>query len=511
MPKWSGGVFNSEILEQLYSPSREDSDSDTTESIFDPRLTPESRTDCYRVFTKWYPTEHSRGSRFRTNRRGRQSTIDQPARVSAYISTASTNLGQHLERVAGAVSITPGSVTAPQSFLLPDATPGGKHSATLVGLTIAARLAPKTSVLDIYTTDKHIQNLLLKKLEDLENKDYLTTPTPSLWRTTVAALRDRQALTRINLDKTPTAEYTATTENAEIALRKPSPDQLDLYIPPHLRIKGLKLASLTQKTAYQAIRRVKIMKPRKYTKKHESLAQSAVRDMTGKMPRASEIWKAIRKPTIFRRPRQFLFYAMHNAYKLDWFFKHIDGAEDRVNCPRCNVPASLEHIVTACIGTHTKNIWTAVGKVFEQAGGKWPHINLGMILACAFDLYEDKALSRLFTILVSEISQQLWKIRCETVIGEKEWPAYPEVENRCTTILNKRLTYDRMMTNRTLYGSRANDIDLVRRTWKGIIVVDERSKEPEDWPKDMAVEVLVGIGDAHLSKLVAEDMPGNNG
>jgi len=102
--------------------------------------------------------------------------------------------------------------------------------------------------------------------------------------------------------------------------------------------------------------------------------------------------------------------------------------------------------------------------------------------------------NRLWSILISEASNLIWKIRCTRVIERagKDDPLHSEqeVHNNLIAALNKRLLHDRILTNKARYASLAIPESVVLKTWSGILA-NERNL-PEQWLRESGV--LVGIG-----------------
>jgi ribonuclease HI len=105
-----------------------------------------------------------------------------------------------------------------------------------------------------------------------------------------------------------------------------------------------------------------------------------------------------------------------------------------------------------------------------------PNLSIGLVLGCGLAEFKNpkgKKLaeaSRLFEIIVSESAFLIWKIRGERVTSGKPVHSEAEIHNRWVTCMNNRLKIDRLLTDRSRYGSRALNIKTVLKTWDGVLM-----------------------------------------
>ncbi|KAK7031232.1 hypothetical protein VNI00_013648 [Paramarasmius palmivorus] len=297
------------------------------EDLFEKNMKTNNLASCFRVLTKTYPDRiHSAP---RPTRPPPQPT-QLPPFTTAFCTTASTRQpGVEYARLGVAVFFEVNDIRN-TAMLLPYELCRDHITAGVITIILAVRAAPPKIPLVLSLPNKNVRSLLIDRTPYLEDNNFPKLTAPECWRAAIAALRSRPAPTYLihNPDSLPVEAN----KLAQQALSKASPDKLSLYIPPLLRLRGLKVTSLTQQTAYRAIRSLKQPVPRKGTNKNLEIIQKAVFEHTRNTPRRQDVWLSIRKPHIFRQPKQFLYSAIHDSFKLSKFFRHIPGAEDRVRC-----------------------------------------------------------------------------------------------------------------------------------------------------------------------------------
>jgi hypothetical protein len=105
----------------------------------------------------------------------------------------------------------------------------------------------------------------------------------------------------------------------------------------------------------------------------------------------------------------------------------------------------------------------------------------------------NKGMSRLFRIIVSESAHFIWKLRCERRITLEDNPekmfSEAEIRNRWLTVINQRLTLDRFLTDRTRYGKKALRTQTVLNTWSDVLM--DKKSLPRNWIGQSGV--LVGM------------------
>ncbi|KAJ7589764.1 hypothetical protein C8J56DRAFT_783880 [Mycena floridula] len=160
----------------------------------------------------------------------------------------------------------------------------------------------------------------------------------------------------------------------------------------------------------------------------------------------------------------------------------------------------LEHILTRCKCAGQKEVWDLARQTWlKKRGTRWRKPKFSTILACTLaDLQSRRGkrrpgATRLFRILISEAVHLIWKLRNERTIPDANGRTQPEasikeIKGRFFQALDRRLAYDKALTNRARYGHQALSKNSVLGTWNGILGNDVNL--PADWTGEN--EVLVG-------------------
>ena len=181
---------------------------------------------------------------------------------------------------------------------------------------------------------------------------------------------------------------------------------------------------------------------------------------------------------------------MHDADRCGAFWLRIPGYEQRVTCQVCRCDESMEHIVTECRVSGQDTVWKLAHTLLTKKGvSQLTTPSIGQILGCRLADLQDqrgklqRGRSRLYTIVVSESAYLIWRLRCEWRIkrggDEERLHTKAEVESRWLAMVNMRLKFDCLMTDKKHYGRKAIDPKVVRRTWDGVLF-DERGLS-ENW------------------------------
>jgi ribonuclease HI len=125
---------------------------------------------------------------------------------------------------------------------------------------LAAQKTRSPTKLLLETDSQYAKNALCTHRDKHEDIGYIGIANRELIIPMVAAFRRRQTETKIRWVKAHAGHELneGADEMAKTGAGKPHPDALDLRVPTHLTVTGAKLAVLTQKLAYQAIREAKM-------------------------------------------------------------------------------------------------------------------------------------------------------------------------------------------------------------------------------------------------------------
>ena len=190
---------------------------------------------------------------------------------------------------------------------------------------------------------------------------------------------------------------------------------------------------------------------------------------------------------------------MHDAYPVGNYWlrpSYPADIQERSTCRHCNELDSLEHILIECETPGQKEMWGLAEEILSMRNIPWKTPTLGTVLTAATPVFKNekgKRLSgdeRLYTSIVGLTAQLIWAVRCERIIEKEDSPfSEPEIRNRWCRAVNNKLAMD-IETSRKSFGRKALKDSLVRATWTGTVLNEDRL--PELWVRATS-EVLVGI------------------
>ena len=287
---------------------------------------------------------------------------------------------------------------------------------------------------------------------------------------------------------------------AKEGAEKANPDELNLKIPKEFNLQGAKLATLSQAIAYKGILEQRGPYTQLETSNNLESAQIAIAEYTQTLETDETIWRGLQKPTIRIKIRQFLYKAMYETQKIGHFWSHIPGYKERQNCPTCQVPESMTHILIHCRATPVRAIWHLAREHWPHENPRWSNITLRMILGCSsiirishpepnnaenHEHRSDTGAVRLLQILLTELAHLIWVLRCERVIQQKDHSTN-EIKTRWVANINKRLTEDKIITTKVKRDK--TSIRKVRSTWEALL--KKTWELPYNWLQNR--EFLVG-------------------
>ncbi|EJD33855.1 hypothetical protein AURDEDRAFT_21946, partial [Auricularia subglabra TFB-10046 SS5] len=132
---------------------------------------------------------------------------------------------------------------------------------------------------------------------------------------------------------------------------------------------GLQVVGLSQRVAHKAIKLAKRTNAstRRATAANVTRIQEAIRDFSGVAPRENNIWTDLGREGLSRNTRNFLWKGIHGAHKVgEYFGKMPEPWRSYGRCRSCDVPESLEHILTQCPDSGQEIIWRLVAKLLEK-------------------------------------------------------------------------------------------------------------------------------------------------
>ncbi|EIW61280.1 ribonuclease H-like protein [Trametes versicolor FP-101664 SS1] len=366
------------------------------------------------------------------------------------------------------------------------------QAAEMYAVTLAHMLTPPFAPLHIVSDSKYVVEGLTQHLPKWERRGWIGVANAEVIKEAVAHLRTRSAPTTFRWVKGHANERG--NEEADRLAREGAnlPQQLrPVALPPSVEYvhEGASLSDLTQSLAYKGIRARTPRPARRATTRGVSEAVASVAKTTGAEHREAALWMLLRKDPIAKRVRDFIWKALHQAFRVGGFWSNIPGYEERSRCSRCNCEESMEHILTECGAPGQTEVWDLTRQLLSKKGVTLPVMTLGAVTgAHLWTIMNEKdeircGATRLARMIVGEAAYLVWKLRCERVIGWADEPqkthSREEIANRWMATVNKRLSMDCAMTSKRLAGRHVIAQEVVEATWGGVLH-DEKSL-PRDW------------------------------
>ncbi|OJT03797.1 Transposon TX1 uncharacterized 149 kDa protein, partial [Trametes pubescens] len=351
---------------------------------------------------------------------------------------------------------------------LPASLEQTNQSAEIAATLIASREIGDDIELTQETDSRTVMEALTKFRSTHEDTGYILQRNAKLTKATVAALRARKAHTMFRWVKGHAGHEgnEGADKLAGEAAGRATGEDINTQIPAHLTVSGAKLSAVTQKIAYRAICEYKNKRstPRRSTERTMQRIMEEFERTTGVQTTDQEVWMSLRKPHVSRECRQFLWKTVHDAFMVGshWLKPRMaPQLQERAVCKICRELDSMEHILMKCKAVGRGQIWSLVKKTWERTKMKWYEPSWGTVLNAAAVQFQTgnggrlHATENLWTILWTESTYLVWKLRCERVIANdgKQFTV-EEVVNRWHTTVNARLTLDRNATAEAL-GKRA--------------------------------------------------------
>lgn len=276
---------------------------------------------------------------------------------------------------------------------------------------------------------------------------------------------------------------------ARIASEKIDPDIVDLTIPPELRVRGAKLATMTQFKAYRIVRKIKMQNEiyqekldRRDTNENVTLALAAASERCGVQITREQSWNSIRRKEQNRSARFFMWMLLHDGYTVGRHWKHISGCKDRIEFQSCGVEENMAHILTRCDAPGQGEIWQLAQDIWKQKTKTNLMITKGIIMACGIRppdtcrSQSKRGTERFRQILISESAHLIWKMRNERVINDKPHHTAREIEQRWLHAMNRRMKLDSILSDQRKFRRKAIKKSLVLKTWQGTLLRESSRK-----------------------------------
>ncbi|KAG1771544.1 ribonuclease H-like protein [Suillus occidentalis] len=498
LPKWhpltSAPPYSLNIDPEQITADTNDEDNHLT--LFDPTYpSPDSLTDGFQVFT-------TLNAPCNVPARQAPKPSGEPPKLISIIITGTHKIDKDGYYVSGGGAWFGQDDQRNKSIKVPEhlAAPGaGEVGAILSALSSLPINAP----LQLMVKSPSLRKNLTKNLTNQEDTDWMDHPNRILMKVLVAQLRKRCALTTI-IDTNKLADKTSAKHALALAkegMVKDTYDTFETKVDAPFEISGMKLHIGTQRTFYKNIRNVQIKsKQRRLTNMNMARTLYAIGEANGATPTSEQVWLSIRHKDIPKSIRGFLWKSLHSAYKIGEFWDKIPHYENRGKCGLCSLPESMDHILLECDESPASRvIWKAAKDLWLKRENNWPDICFGSILGCNLitvrdsDGKEKVGATRLLKILILESAHLIWKLRCERTIkfgGDREkHHSENEIYNKWLHAINMRLKFDRLLTDSMRYGKKASKIDIVLKTWSGLLKNEDDL--PDNWIRQTGV--LVGM------------------
>ncbi|KAJ7806259.1 hypothetical protein B0H13DRAFT_1669899 [Mycena leptocephala] len=258
---------------------------------------------------------------------------------------------------------------------------------------------------------------------------------------------------------------------------------------------GILLMEGSQRSFTKIIKSMREKPTRKSTTINLDRIRCCIEEAFQYRPNDSAIWTSIRSNNIHRLTRNFLWKCMHDIFHVGRYWEHVPNLEILSQCQTCGAPESLEHIMLECDASGQRQVWQQTELFWRLRYPRWPKLNWGLLLGCGLARFTSSrgkiipAQNRFFAIIVSTSMSLIWNLRNERIFETHTQASANEIHNRWVSLMNAALQRDRLLSNRTRFGSLAIKKQLVLDTWSGTLL-DEDSL-PDDWTR--SEEVLVGI------------------
>ena len=207
---------------------------------------------------------------------------------------------------------------------------------------------------------------------------------------------------------------------------KPIPPTLTpLDRPPNLTTNGATLAHLEQKDLYRILISKNKIPKRSKTEQNIKEIKTCAQDTFKNLPSTEAIWLATKNQALTKKMRDFIWKATQNMYKIGEFWLPISSFEERGICPLCDELDSMEHILTKCSSNVRSTAWRLANDLWRKKSNTDIPMKLGDILGCGLAKFEtnsktNKGINRLYTIIISETTYLIWKMRNERRIRDRD-------------------------------------------------------------------------------------------
>jgi hypothetical protein len=274
---------------------------------------------------------------------------------------------------------------------------------------------------------------------------------------------------------------------ARAGAKKQTPNEINLSIPTQFQVKGAHLSDISQSLAYKGLEALRLKTTRATSTRNLEIIHSNIKELMGQEESNESIWGSTRIKILRLRISQFLFRAIHGAFKIGKFWSNMMIPE-RMMCQICDEEESMTHILTECRSPARIMIWDQAKELWLHQDNTWPPINFSTTIGCGLlkinwnpDTNQCKTQSRgatrLLRILMAEASYLTWTMRCERVIQGKTH-MNTEAKAAWIKVINKRLNLNKITVTKIVRKKKL--INLVKDTWE--LALKKQNKDlPQNW------------------------------
>ena len=350
----------------------------------------------------------------------------------------------------------------------------------------------KSGHLRIRTKTKTIAESFIKNIQKMEDSNYYGIKNPKNWKTLLHLLRQRTGKTSFHWAKRKKDEKAVRAkEIAKGALDSTETYEIDTEIDPMLMLEGVKLSTLTQKIAYEEIRKLRSKKDIDNEKVEEALeiAKGKAERLTGYRPSDEDIWKGLYK-NVEKKAGDLLWKFNKQRLRCGTYFKNIPGWSDKQHCS-CGMVETPEHIFFECKENGSIKVWKEVRKLWKKLDplNRWIRPSRKLLPALAGMKFNNKGNQDInktettrYITFVSTAIWTIWKNRNNRIfrnnnispkILAKSW--LKEIQDLANQELAAVTLYP--------YKKRFIEYERVRETWaKDDIIISIPEKNPYGEP-----------------------------
>lgn len=376
--------------------------------------------------------------------------------------------------------------------------------AELTGSMHVLLTTPKEQDVRLYFPNTSVPNLFLRRLQARRDQGWLLNKNRELITALIKEMESRPGKVTMEPEISE-SEHPNISEARALAAKEMTAEEIEniqTVTLPAQPATGAKLMTMTQSAFYHGIRTKKGQaKARRSTTINLDITRHALYEINGEYPSDETIWKSTKNKVHSHRHRAFLWRILHNSYKIGHYWENIPTMEHRGLCRECEAPETMEHILTSCQVSGQDTVWREAERVWNlRAPPDWHKPTIGTIMGSSLARLKDQngraleGASRLYSIIVSESAQLIWRNRCKWRITHASDPNKREQPTALTTAwnrqLNRRLHLEALQTNTFRYGRKALSAALVDKTWRSVLHNPEHVQD--DWMKTKGD--LVGIG-----------------